>query len=1098
MIKNVGKKFLSDLKLHSDYLRWRDNVNRYETWEEAIDEILDQHTTKYGGIDISEELSFVRPFMYDRKVLASQRNLQFRGSEVFKHSSRIFNCSVSYIDRPEVFKQAIYLLLSGCGFGFSVEKRYVSKLPTIKRRKDSTVTYEIPDSIEGWSLALDELMNSYFTGGDKIRFDYSAIRPKNSLIAGRFLAPGPEPLKRSLEIIEGLLDGLLGDYIERTLEPIHCYDIICHASDAVLSAGLRRCIAKGSKILVEKGVYKNIEDIIIGDKVKTLGGYKEVTNTFVQGEQSTLLIKHQSGELSCTPNHRIATLNEQNEITWVKAQDLKESSKLIFIIDDYVTVFNDRLPDYNYIKPEHSTSCKDIIIPELDSDIAYLIGIIQGDGYIKLTPNKGIVSISVEGNKPEKKDKIKLILERFGVNVSVLDPTKKDNSYRVNVKSKQLGEYFHKYVKQPKTVLKVPDFILNASPNIKKAFISGIFCSDGSFKTRPAVVCSSVYQSYLIELQLILGELGIHSNIRNRTHPSRKIHWQDLYELTIRGVDNFNKFRSILTITPKKNDRGDMTLANNSSIFKPMVVEGYNVQPIKIESIEKGLNIPTYDIEVNDQHSFMCNGILVHNSALIALFDKDDDNMANSKTGDWYIRNGQRARSNNSVKLIKGQYTREEYDSFASKIKQFGEPGFILVDDERFVTNPCGEIGFIPINPSNGKSCIAFCNLTEINATGINSKSELLNRVKSAVILGTLQSGYNDFSFLGKDTEDLCRWENLLGVSITGWFDNPKLFNEEWLTEAAEYAQQINKEFALKLGINPSARITCTKPSGNASVILGTSSGIHPAHSRNYFRIMQINKDSDVAKWVFEHKPEMIENSVWSANKTDYIIYVPVTESNDAIVKGDISGIEFLEKVKLVQSSWVLPGRDVSLGYSKFVSHNISNTVQVDNWDETFEYLYNNREYFCGVSFLAKTGDKVYKQAPFTSVLMADELFAKYGNGSLFASGLIVDLLYAFDSDLWDACDAIVSKEHFLVGNHLQVLTKKDLIRRAKKYAKNYFKNDIDEMINCLKDTHLFHKWCTIMRNFKPIDLGSILTKPSYLNADELGAISCHGGKCEL
>jgi len=609
--------------------------------------------------------------------------------------------------------------------GFSVEKRYVSKLPTIKKRKDSTVTYEIPDSIEGWALALDELMNSYFNGGDKIRFDYSAIRPKNSLIAGRFLAPGHEPLKRSLEIIEGLLDGLLGDYIERTLEPIHCYDIICHASDAVLSAGLRR-------------------------------------------------------------------------------------------------------------------------------------------------------------------------------------------------------------------------------------------------------------------------------------------------------------------------------------------------------------------------------------SALICLFDKDDNDMINSKTGDWYIRNPQRARSNNSVKLIKGQYTREEYDSFASKIKQFGEPGFILVDDERFVTNPCAEISFIPINPVNQKSCISFCNLCEINATGINTKAELLYRVKSAVILGTLQSGYNDFSFLGKDTEDLCRWENLLGVSITGWFDNPRLFNEEWLTEAAEYAQQINKEFALKLGINPSARITCTKPSGNASVILGTSSGIHPAHSRNYFRIMQINKDSDVAKWVFEHKPEMIENSVWSANKTDYVIYVPVTESNDAIVKTDISGIEFLEKVKLVQSSWVLPGRDVSLGYSKFVSHNVSNTVQVDNWDETFEYLYNNREYFCGVSFLAKTGDRVYKQAPFTSVLMADELFAKYGNGSLFASGLIVDLLYAFDSDLWDACDAMVSKEHFLVGNHLQVLTKKDLIRRAKKYAKNYFKNDIDEMINCLKDTHLFHKWCTIMRNFKPIDLGSILTKPSYLNADELGAISCSGGKCEI
>jgi len=261
---------------------------------------------------------------------------------------------------------------------------------------------------------------------------------------------------------------------------------------------------------------------------------------------------------------------------------------------------------------------------------------------------------------------------------------------------------------------------------------------------------------------------------------------------------------------------------------------------------------------------------------------------------------------------------------------------------------------------------------------------------------------------------------------------------------------------------------------------------------------MQMNKDSDVAQWLKENKPEMLEDSVWSANKTDYCIYVPITENDDAIVKNDISGIEFLEKVKLVQQNWVLPGADKSLGYSEFVSHNVSNTVLVDNWDETFDYLYKNKEYFCGVSFIPKTGDKIYKQAPFTSVLMAHELFTVYGHGSLFASGLIVDLLYAFNGDLWDACDAIKNKDHFLTGTHLQVLTKKDLIRRAKKFAKNYFKNNINDTIDCLKDVHLYHKWCTIQRNFKPIDIGAILTKPKYLNADEMGAVACYGGVCEI
>lgn len=725
MIKNVGKKFLSDLKLHSDYLRWDTEHDRYESWEEAVESILIQHVVKYKNIDITEELDFIRPYLYDKKILASQRNLQFRGEEIFKHNSRLFNCSSTYIDRPEVFKQIMYLLLSGCGVGFSVEKRFIEQLPTIKQRQDTIKQYTIPDSIEGWSLALDELMNSFFNGGEKIHFNYSEIRPKNSLIANRFLAPGPEPLKRSLEIIENMLLNILKDNDSALLSSIECYDIICHASDAVLSAGLRR-------------------------------------------------------------------------------------------------------------------------------------------------------------------------------------------------------------------------------------------------------------------------------------------------------------------------------------------------------------------------------------SALICLFDKDDDDMINAKTGDWYITNGQRARSNNTVKLIKGTYTKEEYDYFADKVKQYGEPGIALVNDERFCTNPCFEIGFIPINPATGNSCISFCNLCEINASGINTKEELFQRVTAATIIGTLQSGYTEFPFLGQDTEQLVRWESLLGVSITGWFDNPKLFNEEWLRQAASIAKEVNEQLAKKLDISPSARITCTKPSGNASVILGTSSGIHPAHSRNYFRIMQMNKDSDVAQWLKENKPEMLENSVWSANKTDYCIYVPITENNDAIVKHDISGINFLEKVKLVQQSWVLPGTNRSLGYSEFITHNVSNTVQVDNWEETFGYLYDNKDYFCGVSFLPNTGDKIYKQAPFTSVLMGDELFSTYGQGTIFASGLIVDLLHAFSDDLWDACDAIKNKDHFLIGNHLQVLTKKDLIRRAKKYAKNYFKGDIDTMISCLKDVHLNHKWCTIQRNFKPINIGEILTKPAYLNIDELGAKACSGGACEI
>lgn len=719
---NQGKKFLSDLKLHSDYLRWLDSENRYETWEEAIDSIVEQHRIKYAGIDIEEELRIFEQHAKQKKVLASQRNLQWRGKDVFKKNARIFNCTSTYCDRPEVFKQIMYLLLCGCGVGYSVERRFINKLPTIKKRKDTAINFHIGDSIEGWAEAIDMLMDSFFKGGPTIRFIYSNIRPKGSLVAGRFLAPGPEPLKMAIERVEKILEFKEdGD----KLTSLECHDIICHIADACISSGLRR-------------------------------------------------------------------------------------------------------------------------------------------------------------------------------------------------------------------------------------------------------------------------------------------------------------------------------------------------------------------------------------SALIALFDKDDYEMAECKTGNWFIENPQRARANNSAKLINGQYTKEDYDYFANKIKQFGEPGFVLVDDERFCTNPCVEIGFIPINPKTGNSAISFCNLCEINATGIKTKQEFLNRVEAATIIGTLQAGYTDFPFLGKDTEELTREEALLGVSITGWFDNPILFNSEWLEECANFAKTVNEKLAAKIGINPSARITCTKPSGNASVILGTSSGIHPAHSRNYFRVMQINKDSNVAKWLAENRPEMIEESVWSANKSDYVVYVPITESDTAITKEDISSIEHLEKVKLAQKSWVIPGTIKGRGYSDTITHNISNTIVVDDWDETFQYVWDNREYFCGISFLPKTGDKIYRQAPFTSVLTAEELLKKYNYGVLFASGLIVDILNAFDNDLWTACDAIMDKSFFLSGSNLQVLAKKDVIRRAKKFAKNYFKNELSVMIDCLKDVHLFHKWCSINRKSINIDVAKVLGKPDYLNLNEMTAASCNGGACEV
>jgi len=389
--------------------------------------------------------------------------------------------------------------------------------------------------------------------------------------------------------------------------------------------------------------------------------------------------------------------------------------------------------------------------------------------------------------------------------------------------------------------------------------------------------------------------------------------------------------------------------------------------------------------------------------------------------------------------------------------------------------------------------------LNEINGGVCTTPEKFYEACRNSAILGTLQASYTDMPFLGQDTKELIELEALLGVSITGIMDNPKvLLDPEVLQKGAQIVKETNEEIARLIGINPAARLTTVKPSGNASVLLSTSSGIHPAHSKKYFRIMQMNKQTEMAQILQDTNPVLLEDSVWSASGNDYAVYIPIEEPDGALVKKDLSDIDFIKSVELVYQNWVVTGTVKGRGYSDRITHNVSNTITVQDWDNLFDYIYENRSSFCGLSFMPSAGDKVYKQSPFTEVLSFEEVCEKYGVGSVFASGLIVDSLHAFDGDLWDTCEAVLNKGFELTGDRYKTLLKKDVVRRIKKFAKNYFKNNLTEATNCLKDVHLLHKWATINRDSKKIDFTKVEFKPAFTDIDTLGAISCNGGACEL
>jgi ribonucleoside-diphosphate reductase alpha chain len=715
----------------SKYARWLEDKNRRETWKEAVERVKNMMHTRYADFDIKDDIDWAYDMMYKKKILGSQRALQFGGDPILKRHAKIYNCTSSYCDRLRFFQECFWLLLCGSGTGFSVQKHHVAKLPSLEHSVEDGVAtkYVIDDSIEGWADALGVLLSSYFSKpveefkqykNTHIVFDYSNIRAKgSSLSSGVGKAPGYEPLANGLEKIRTLLDRCISNG-QKKLRPVDAYDIIMHSSDAVLSGGVRR-------------------------------------------------------------------------------------------------------------------------------------------------------------------------------------------------------------------------------------------------------------------------------------------------------------------------------------------------------------------------------------SASLALFSADDEEMAKAKTGNWYLDNPQRARSNNSALLLKDDTTFEQFQSLMESVKEFGEPGFIWSDSTEMTFNPCVEVGMWPIDEETGKSGWQGCNLSTINCSSVADEEDFYERCKAAAIIGTLQAGFTDLDYLGNISHKIFAREALLGVSLTGIMEKHDIvLTEKVLKNGAKIAVETNKEMAKKLNINQAARVTCLKPEGTSSSMLGTSSGIHPHHAKRYIRHVQANILEAPYQHFKSYNPQSCERSSWSANNTDEVIKFPIEVPDGAKLKNQLPALEMLSIVKETQKNWVYSGKNRSLCTQDYLSHNVSNTVTVkpDEWDDVTKYIYTNRKYFAGISLIPQSGDKDYPQAPFTTVYNSREIVKEYGEAALWCSGLIELGLNAFNNNLWAACD-YVNMNQIKEKDHEDKLK---FVTKMKNFAGKYFNGDIKRLTYCMKDVYNWKIYCDLFNSFKKVDYTQLLeTEDNTLGIEE---ISCAGGAC--
>ena len=717
----------------SKYARWIESENRREIWREAVDRVKDMMHTQYQNKNVDEEIDWAYDLMFKKKVLGSQRALQFGGDPILKRHAKIYNCTSSYCDRLRFFQECFWLLLCGSGTGFSVQKHHVAKLPNLsihKKDKRKGVKYKIEDSIEGWADSLGVLLSSYFNKSSDpkfaqykdqyIVFDYGNIREKGAqLSSGVGKAPGFEPLQNGLEKIRELLDRCVADG-QKKLRPIDAYDIIMHSSDAVLSGGVRR-------------------------------------------------------------------------------------------------------------------------------------------------------------------------------------------------------------------------------------------------------------------------------------------------------------------------------------------------------------------------------------SASLALFSCDDQEMAKAKTGNWYVDNPQRARSNNSALLLKDDTTYDQFATLMESVKEFGEPGFIWSDSTEMTFNPCVEVGMWPVDEQSGKSGWQGCNLSTINCSSIADEEDFYERCKAAAVIGTLQAGFTDLEYLGNTSKAIFDREALLGVSLTGIMERHELvLTEKVLKKGAKIAVDTNKELAKKISINQAARVTCLKPEGTSSSMLGTSSGIHPHHAKRYIRHVQANILEAPYQHFKSYNPQACEKSSWSANDTDEVVKFPIEVPDGSKLKNQLPAVEMLSVVKDAQKNWVHSGKNRTLCTQDFLSHNVSNTVTVqpEEWESVTKFIYNNRKYFAGISLIPQSGDKDYPQAPFTAVLTSREIVKEYGDAGLWCSGLIELGLNAFENNLWAACDYMTLHQE----SDKDTEDKKMFAIKMKRFSKKYFDDDLKRVTYCMKDVYNWKRYTDLYNSFNKVDYTQLLETED--NTTGIEEISCAGGAC--
>lgn len=893
--------------------------------------------------------------------------------------SSAVNCWVVDVLEPADFAWMAEMLMLGGGVGFKSSDPYGFGTITQTRvsvTSEADCDYIVSDNRQGWGELIRRVVAAYcdplcleFTFNvDHVRREGESIKT----FGGK--ASGPEILVKGVTEISGVLDAAVG----RHLTEVDILDIGNIIGSIVVAGNVRRCLPAGTLVNTPLGA-RRIESLTPGDTVSTVYGDAVVNAVFDQGRQELVVIHHQYGDLKCTPNHRVAVFTAINEWTYKRADELVPGDRLVWDFSGYDGT-EQNLPGELEEKPTQDHTSHDVVLPELNEDIAWLIGLVHGDGYVFVpsgkTPN-GMITIACPPGWEEIPERAEEAFRQFGVQIRI-NTTQFDRAIRVSANSTRLAKWFYEHVKQPNTPIQVPDWIMNAPRTIRSAYLAGIMDADGAPKNRPKVVASTVYESYADQLVYLGSTLGI--PLRKHLNRPARDNWQNLYHVTIVGHDalrmfdeQVGEFSTRWTSPTSLRSSCGMTFStsmvrkthNKVWVTSPTVstqrVRTYGqtdliALPVTVIGVEHTKETAqTWDIEVDQVHTFTVGGLVVHNSALLFIGSPESDYLA-AKRWDLGVIPHWRAMSNNSVDIVD---VRELPEVFWEGYKGNGEPyGLVnlttarsygrskdLMPDPGVVGfNPCAEIVLSDKEP---------CVLSEVFLPNITTYSEFVDVSK---LLYKIQKAVTSLPALHRSTHEIVSKNMRLGLGVGGVVESQDKW--EWLSPGYEELRRFDKEWSASRGWPESIRLTTSKPSGTISLLAGVSTpGSNAGFAPYFIRRVRMSTSDPLVKFCVDrgHHCEFVARLDGSHDDRTVVIEFPCKSPETARFAAQMSACEQMDVIRMVQREWADNAVSVTVYY------------RPEELDDIRNYLRQHWHTMKSVSFLLHQ-EHGFAQAPLEEI----------------------------------------------------------------------------------------------------------------------------------